>query len=325
VLTLEQLRDPSDAEVARFDVAEVDLICAVGLPGSTRLDVLAHLAWIDRAAAWVRHDTLGTIEDFHRRPEQYGNSEATFRIVSMMSVLQKGLGVRYNPSRIDNPSPSTDSRDDFIHGIIEGPGGTCASIPVLFVAVGRRLGYPLKLVTTIRHLFARWEDPAGERLNIEITNKGLNVHPDDFYRVWPVPAKDAIWWWRLTRFLRSLTPREEVAHAWQKRAFCLQANGQKGAAVKAFAIAWSLVPDDFQSEYFLAHALQEWMGELQPRITADLARPEVEIPRRWYPGLPLELERHIIELDVLEQLLTGLARGRERSGPPKRVTIEVLT
>ena len=33
------------------------------------------------------------------------------------------------------------------------------------MAVGRRLGYPLKLVTTKGHLFVRWEG-AGERFNI---------------------------------------------------------------------------------------------------------------------------------------------------------------
>ena len=52
----------------------------------------------------------------------------------------------------------------FIHGIIDGPGGTCASMPVLYVAVGRRLGYPLKLVEARGHLLLRWDDPLGQRL-----------------------------------------------------------------------------------------------------------------------------------------------------------------
>lgn len=127
MLTLEQLRDPSDEELLGYDLAAIDLACAIGLPGSARVDIPACLDWIDRAAAWVRHDTQGTIDEFRRRPEEYDNSEGTFRVVSMMSVLQRGLGVRYNPSRIDrHPSridrhePSTDSRDDFIHGIIDG-------------------------------------------------------------------------------------------------------------------------------------------------------------------------------------------------------------
>jgi hypothetical protein len=46
----------------------------------------------------------------------------------------------------------------FLHGLL-GPErvGTCSSLPVLYVAVGRQLGYPLKLVTAKGHLFVRWE------------------------------------------------------------------------------------------------------------------------------------------------------------------------
>jgi hypothetical protein len=44
---------------------------------------------------------------------------------------------------------------------------------VLYVAIGRRLGYPLKLVECKGHLFVRWED-AKERFNIEGTSRGLH-------------------------------------------------------------------------------------------------------------------------------------------------------
>ncbi len=59
MLTLDQLRNPSEDDLARFDVAEVDLACAMGLPGSERLDIPACLAWIDCAAGWVRRHTAG--------------------------------------------------------------------------------------------------------------------------------------------------------------------------------------------------------------------------------------------------------------------------
>jgi len=62
VLTLEHLRNPLDAELSRFDLAAIDLACAVGLPGSERLDIPACLAWVDHAAAWVRHQTATTID-----------------------------------------------------------------------------------------------------------------------------------------------------------------------------------------------------------------------------------------------------------------------
>jgi hypothetical protein len=91
------------------------------------------------------------------------------------------MGVRYDAEVVaDLDRPPLDSRDDFLHGIIAGRGGTCASLPVLYAAVGRRLGYPLKLVRTTQHLFLRWDDPGGERFNVEISNAGgIDTPPDD--------------------------------------------------------------------------------------------------------------------------------------------------
>ena len=68
-------------------------------------------------------------------------------------VLVEDLGIQYNPALAEylksGKAPnhgvfSADSKNMFIHGLLDGSHyGTCASMPVLVVAVGRRLGYPL--------------------------------------------------------------------------------------------------------------------------------------------------------------------------------------
>lgn len=68
MLALDLLRCPSDEVLARLDVAEVDLSCAVGLPGAERLDAGAYLAWIDHAAGWARHETDATLDWFAQIP-----------------------------------------------------------------------------------------------------------------------------------------------------------------------------------------------------------------------------------------------------------------
>lgn len=303
VLTLERLRNPADEELARFDLAAVDLACAVGLPGSERTDASACLAWIDHAAAWVNHQTLATFEQFHQRPETYEGSEGIFRVVAMMNVLWRGLGVHYNRERIDDPDAFTDSRDDFVHGIIEGSGGTCASIPVLLAAVGRRLGYPLKLVKTARHLFARWDDPTGEHFNVEINETGLNTYPDEHYQIWPVDIRGTRWQAE-SRFLRSLTPREEIAHAWAKRGHNLRANGRLREAVDCFATACSIVTDDRLLDLCLWGLLKQRREALNRTIHAATPNRRIDLPlRRRYPGLPIEMERDVITLEVLDGLL----------------------
>ena len=103
----------------------------------------------------------------------------------------------YASSKFQDPNcfdpDFSDSRDLFIHGLVYGPGGTCIRCPSLYAAVGRRLGYPLKLVESKGHLFVRWDDPNGERLNIEATGQGLSCPADEHYRTWPVAIATTKW------------------------------------------------------------------------------------------------------------------------------------
>ena len=71
------------------------------------------------------------------------------------------------------------------------------------------MGYPLKLVTCRSHRFVRWDQPGGERFNIEVNDNGTDTPPDDYYRqggyaITPDEEKDFC-------FLRSCTPRMELA------------------------------------------------------------------------------------------------------------------
>ena len=137
----------------------------------------------------------------------------------MVHALNKIMGVSYNQEFKDVLSSATlqarfrrDSRNLFLHGLLTGrKKGTCASMPVLVVALGRRLGYPLKLVKGYSHLFARWEDDK-ETFNIEATDMYAERKPDSFYRSWP----------RKNNFpLTSLTPSGELAIFLHARAMCL--------------------------------------------------------------------------------------------------------
>jgi hypothetical protein len=174
-------------------------------------------------------------------------------MIALVTVLQKGAGVGYNPDRIDDPWEDQDSRDDFIHGILDGPGGTCASMPVLVVAVGRRLGYPLKLVPGHGHLFARWEEPGGERFNVECSGEGFNNHPDEYYRTWPRSCPEGLF--PRTKFLKSMTPREEVAAAWMKRGHVWRAHGNFLGASRCYATACSIDHDNPPLQFRLSHMM----------------------------------------------------------------------
>ena len=228
-----------------YDIAEINLLAAQGLPGSENLDVEKSIKTLDRWSAWVKHETDRQLYRFQKEPAKYSNSEAYFRMLIMVCTLQEDFKVCYNKdpklragpkeSLPDNFSFFANSQDLFVHGLTGGAHqGTCASLPVLYVAIGRRLGYPLKLVECKEHLFVRWEDTR-ERFNIEGTNRGLNCYPDSEYMEWPWPiSKEEM---ETGMYMKSLSPKRELAGFMESRALCLRQHKQnkQQLTVKRFA------------------------------------------------------------------------------------------
>jgi hypothetical protein len=215
-----------------YDIAEINLLAAQGLPGSENLDVEKCLKTLDRWAAWVKHETDRQLYRFQKEPAKYSNSEGYFRMLVLVCTLQEDFKIRYNRDPKMRAGPTETPRDDysffansqdlFLHGLVGGAHqGTCSSMPVLYVAVGRRLGYPLKLVECKDHLFVRWED-AHEHFNIEGTNRGLNCYPDSEYMEWPWPiSKEEM---ETGMYMKSLSPQRELADFLEMRSLCMLQN-----------------------------------------------------------------------------------------------------
>jgi hypothetical protein len=260
--SLRELLDLSSEQLERCDIGLMNLLCAEGLRGAEALNLTECREMIASMARRVEYETRRHLYKFRESPKDYNHSEAYFRSLTLISVLQQDFGVCYNPERIQpggvlEPSHLffANSRDVLIHGLLTGKrGGTCSSLPVLYVAVGRRLGYSLFLVSTKGHLFARWDD-GGERLNIEGSGIGLNCYSDDHYRRWPFPvsAEEE----QTERYFKALKPAEELAIFLSIRASCLSAAGAFVEAVRARAQALRLVPGSIAYQRLLAHAQSE--------------------------------------------------------------------
>jgi len=219
----------SKATANDYDIAEINLLAAKGLPGAENLDIEKTLKTLDLWAAWVKHETDRHLHAYKNAPEEFNHSEGYFRMLMLVCTLQEDFRVCYNKDPGMRAGPTEIAPDDFtffgnpmdlfVHGVTEGEHqGTCASLPVLYVAVGRRLGYPLKLVEGKGHLFVRWEDDK-ERFNIEGTSRGLNCFPDQEYMEWPWPiSKEEL---DTGMYMKSLTPKREVAAFLELRALCL--------------------------------------------------------------------------------------------------------
>jgi len=292
----------SDRELARLDFAEMHLACADSLPETADLDINACLRKVDYFAEKVQKHLPSVAHQFRNRPEDFNRSWAYFRVMDMITVLQRDLEVCYD-YQLNAASDAVFFRKAehlFIFGILKGRGGTCTSLPPLYVAVGRRCGYPLKLVTCAQHLFARW-DGQGQRFNIECTTHGLVSEPDDHYRSWPQPMSDE----QIARngALQSLTPRQELAHFLISRGHCLLENGYVRFAVGAYAQACNLNPENYGHSSCLVDAMNRWDRQLHARLMPGFPGLTVCPPPRLYPSLPLTVEQAILHMLTKEKLL----------------------
>lgn len=300
--TLDELLALGPDELEQVDIARVNLLCATGMPGAENLDTpgIEHaLATLDRWAERVRFETDRHLYRVHdpRYAEHYRGSEAYLRASFLLQVLQEDLGVKYDMTAVGNFS-FADSRVAFIHGMIPGPGqditetqgGTCASLPVLYVAVGRRLGYPLKLVTTNGHIFVRWDgedhpNPAWrERFNIEGAGEGFASFEDDYYTTWPFPVtKHEI---RVNRYLVSLTPQEEFAAFLTARGHVGEDNGQFAFAARSYENAYRYDPNrPAHRAWFMQAAARTDYRPITPVLASALQQRRDRVAAVRHPSI----------------------------------------
>jgi tetratricopeptide (TPR) repeat protein len=282
--SLAELLSLPPEQLDRVDIALTNLLCSEGLPGSEGLDAPAVLATLDKWAEAVALETARSWPQFLRDPGDYENSEGYFKALVLVTVLERDLGVRYNLERADQPD-FRNSKDQFIHGMVnDANGGTCVSMPVLDLAVGRRLGYPLKLALAREHVFWRWDDGRSPPMNFNNAGRGLTSDPDEFYRSWPRPIGDEDLKHR--EFLVSLTPAEELAVFLAARGHCLMANRRYKEALVAYRAAADRHPSATAYRLFIAEA----NAALNPPILvqpgpprnpwANFGMPDPPMPRR---------------------------------------------
>lgn len=254
--TLAELLKLPPEQLEKVDIAVLNLLCAEGLRGSDRLDMKLLLDRLDSLAVHVERETKRNQHLFDEHPEKFKNSGAYFRMAMVATVLVQDLRIQYNPEREkqlenghgmrseDSKKFFGDSKDVFIHGLLDGKHyGTCASMPFLYVAVARRLGYPVTLATTASHFYVRYEEGNGKHLNVEATEHRAFITPsdDEYKNPWElhVSAEEI----NGLGHLRPLSNKEILGHSLLTRSEVLRSMKQYDKQAETWATAARYLPD----------------------------------------------------------------------------------
>lgn len=258
--TLDELLALPVEDLGKVDIARMNLLCATDLPGAEDMDIEALLARLDAWARRIVTFTSNKLPEFFRRPHDFDNSQARFLMLAVLSALQTEFGVHYQKDGKD--VNYNNALYPLILGMMQGKaGGNCASMPVMYVAVGRRLGYPVSLMLAKNHILARWDGTAEtganeskpiyrERFNIEGTNPMLVCHPDSYYRQSPYPVirdeEMALGW-----YLKPLTAAEELAVFLAIRGHVLLENERFAEALHAFKHSRRYAPHNPKAKFLI--------------------------------------------------------------------------
>lgn len=303
---IQMLKLPPE-EIEQLDIALINLLCAQNLPDAKDLDIDGILATLDQWAAHVERETNRNLYKFYKNPAEYDNSEARWRMAVLVTVLQQDCGVHYNLERVHEVD-FTHSEDLFIHGMVkpgmmpvqavsdpEGAqvlhdstnGGTCISMPVVYTATARRLGYPVSLSMTKAHIFCRWDGTSSgghanpryrDYFNIEGSSRGFNLRDDAYYLTFP--EKISPDYAAANDFLESQTNLEALAGFLATRGHYLLDIGWTPEAYNAYTAAVRRHPGQPQYRQFMKHAHAQWDRE-QQRLAAGN-------PREYDPQRHLE-------------------------------------
>lgn len=152
----------------------------------------------------------------------------------MNTVLFKQEGYHYDRD------PFARSKQDyyFLNGILDTKQGTCYIMPLLYVAVAQRVGYPIYPVAAPDHLFVRYVKPNLEEFNIEITSGGKHFTDESYIEDFAVSPQGI----KSGAYMHTMSYREFFANIIAASAFTHAREGYGYRAMSYYEKAIKLDP-----------------------------------------------------------------------------------
>ena len=241
---VDQLLALSNDELGKVDPVVMNLVVAKGIPALSDLDIGRYVRMADAWAADLRGRMPALELEFHKTPQDWRNDLDFFRLGLVCWYAEMILGISY---REDQRNVSfvlyTDPTDLFLNGVMDTRRGTCGTLALLDVVLGRRIGLPVSLACIGSHFLCRFDD-GRKSFNIEATQtggQGFSSQTDDFVLAkHHVPAKAM----RCGSDLRAVTPREMLGLFLGLRARHLENTRRMREAEPDYLLARYLFPEN---------------------------------------------------------------------------------
>lgn len=189
------------------------------------------------------------------------------RRIRVLNTVLRDAGYHYDRD------PFARNRQEyyFLNGILDTKKGICYTLPLLYIAVAQRLGYPVYPVAAPDHIFVRYVDASFKAQNIEVTSGG-KYFPDEIYiRDFSISSKGL----ESGSYLRNMSYREFLGYMLGANAFILARSGDGNKAIAYTEKAIQLVPkfaDNYDSLRIAYQAKSEIMNPGLAKIYQEKAR-----------------------------------------------------
>ena len=233
------------------------------------IDIAAYSRKIDALADQVRQFADGTQD-----PER--------RIRVMNTVLFRMQGFHYDR----DPFSRNKLEYYFLNGILDTKQGICYTLPLLYVAVAQRVGYPVYPVMAPDHMFVRYSDPSFKEQNIEVTSGGKYFEDSWYIKDFSISKLGL----KSGAYLKTLTYKEFVGQMLSASAFALGRNGNGGRAVQYLEVAVKLDPRCADCYNELKNGYMRWSevtsGETAIRFKEKSQQSDVKAKELGFVDLP---------------------------------------
>ncbi|MEW6110399.1 MAG: transglutaminase family protein [Nitrospirota bacterium] len=153
-----------------------------------------------------------------------GSTDPDYRIRVLNTLLYQIIGIKYDLSDPEGEN----FRNRALSGLLDRRKGNCASMPILYLAIAQRLGYPVYAVAVPDHLFVRYVDSNLKEQNIEASGQGGYMSDEEYIKELQISDKGI----KSGAYLRPLSQKELLARLVAENAIYWGQHGDSKRAIK---------------------------------------------------------------------------------------------